>query len=124
MVDTAINGHLGLEKLKRSYLVKDTTTSDIDSTNGYDLVLSDLQMPVLDGLEFTKRFRVWEEEQQRLLEAQGLPRRNRFLIVGMSANCDEQTKQVTVQAGMDHFMSKPFNYVDLEAILESHDRDM
>ena len=81
-------------------------------------------MPVMDGLEFTKRFRVWEEEQQRLLEAQGLPRRNRFLIVGMSANCDEQTKQVTVQAGMDHFMSKPFNYVDLEAILESHDRDM
>ena len=28
-------------------------------------------MPVLDGLEFSKRFRVWEEEQQCLLEAQG-----------------------------------------------------
>ena len=28
-------------------------------------------MPVMDGLEFTKRFRVWEEEQQCLLEAQG-----------------------------------------------------
>ena len=130
MVDTAINGHQGLEKLKRSYLTKDTTiSSDIDSSNacqyiGYDLVLSDLQMPVLDGLEFTKRFRVWEEEQQCILEAQGLPRRNRFLIIGMSANCDEQTKQETVQAGMDHFIGKPFNYVDLEAILECHDIDM
>ena len=26
-------------------------------------------------------------------------------------------------AGMDHFMGKPFNYVDLEAILEGHDSD-
>ena len=97
-------------------------------------------MPVLDGLEFTKRFRIWEEEQQRVLEAQGffsppslsslhisrltftsqhqssiqqcippltrydgetsvgLPRRDRFLVVGMSANCDEQTKyEVIIQ---------------------------
>ena len=51
VVDTAINGHQGLEKLKRSYLLKDTTTSTIDNSTGintqyagYDLVLSDLQV--------------------------------------------------------------------------------
>ena len=97
----------------------------------------------------------------------GLPRRDRFLFVGMSANSDEQTKlevthphtlsrsTITIEhttlhtlqhilsylnsslnhliiypliqtmvAGMDHFMSKPFDYVDLEAILDDHDRNM
>ena len=29
-----------------------------------------------------------------------------------------------MQAGMDYFMGKPFNYVDLETILEGHDRDL
>ena len=51
IVDTAINGHQGLEKLKRSYHTRDTTSGAIDSSAGdntpylgYDLVLSDLQV--------------------------------------------------------------------------------
>ena len=87
-VQTAVNGHQSLEKLKIYY-----------ANNECDVLLTDLQMPVMDGIECTKRFRAWEETQQCLLDAQGLPRRDRFLIVGMSANSDAQSKQEALDAG-------------------------
>ena len=87
-VQTAVNGHQSLEKLKIYY-----------ANNECDVLLTDLQMPVMDGIECTKRFRAWEETQQCLLEEQGLPRRPRFLIVGMSANSDAQSKQEALDAG-------------------------
>ena len=108
-VETAVNGSQSLEKLKSSYV-----DSDID------VLLTDLQMPVMDGIECTKRFRAWEEERQCLLDAQSLPRRPRFLIIGMSANSDTQSIQEALDAGMDYFCSKPFNYQDFETILRTH----
>ena len=107
-VETAVNGSQSLEKLKISYV-----------NNDIDVLLTDLQMPVMDGIECTKRFRAWEEEQQCLLDAQGLPRRPRFLIVGMSANSDTQSKQEALDAGMDSFFPKPFNYQDFESIIRA-----
>ena len=109
MVQTAVNGHQSLEKLKTFY-----------TNNDCDIMLTDLQMPVMDGIECTKRFRAWEEAQQCLLDAQGTPRRPRFLIVGMSANSDAQSKQEALDAGMDYFCAKPFNYQEFEAILTTY----
>ena len=108
-VDTAVNGNESLEKLKAKYMNQE-----------YDALVTDIQMPVMDGIECTKRFRVWEEAQQCLLDAQGLPRHPRFLIVGMSANCDSQTKQDSLDAGMDSFCPKPFKYEDFEAAIAAH----
>ena len=108
-VETAANGSQALEKMKSSYV-----------DNDIDVLLTDLQMPVMDGIECTKRFRAWEEEQQCLLDAQGIPRRPRFLIIGMSANSDTQSKQEAMDAGMDNFVSKPFNYQDFETIVLTH----
>ena len=108
-VDTAVNGNESLEKLKIKYMKQEC-----------DALVTDIQMPVMDGIECTKRFRVWEEAQQCQLDAQGLPRRPRFLIVGMSANCDAQTKQDALAAGMDSFCPKPFKYEDFEAIILAH----
>ena len=107
-VETATNGSQSLDKLKRGY-----TNQDID------LLLTDLQMPVMDGIECAKRFRAWEEEQQCVLDALGLPRRPRFVIVGMSANSDAQSRQDAMDAGMDLFCGKPFNYQDFESIVLS-----
>ena len=87
-IETAVNGNQSLEKLKTYY-----------TNNECDVLLTDLQMPVMDGIECTKRFRAWEEAQQCLLEEQGLPRRPRFLIVGMSANSDAQSRQEVLDAG-------------------------
>ena len=108
-VQTAVNGHQSLEKLKTYY-----------TNNECDVLLTDLQMPVMDGIECTKRFRAWEEAQQCLLEAQGLPRRPHFLIIGMSANSDTQSKQEALDAGMDYFCPKPFNYEEFGAIIATH----
>ena len=108
-VQTAVNGHQSLEKLKTYY-----------TNNECDVLLTDLQMPVMDGIECTKRFRAWEETQQCLLDAQGLPRRPRFLIVGMSANSDALSKQEALDAGMDYFCPKPFNYEEFGAIIATH----
>ena len=108
-VDTAVNGNESLEKLKIKY-----TNQECDA------LMTDIQMPVMDGIECTKRFRVWEEAQQCHLDAQGLPRRPRFLIVGMSANCDSQTKQDALDAGMDSFCPKPFKYDDFKTIIATH----
>ena len=108
-VDTAVNGNESLEKLKSKYMNQE-----------YDALVTDIQMPVMDGIECTKRFRLWEEAQQCLLDAQGVPRRPRFLIVGMSANCDSQTKQDALDAGMDLFCPKPFNYEDFVAAIAAH----
>lgn len=61
-----------------------------------DVILMDLQMPVMDGLEATKRIRQLEGV---LLH---------HLIIGVSANSDSETEREALAAGMDSFMRKPF----------------
>lgn len=48
----ANNGSEGLEILKKAYLSQE-----------FDMLLTDLQMPVMDGFEMVKRFRIFEKEQ-------------------------------------------------------------
>jgi CheY-like chemotaxis protein len=116
-VDTASNGLLGLEKLKSTF-----------ESQEYDMVLTDLQMPVMDGIEATDRFRKFESEEieKRSQSAKGTAGKGkgkagkRLLIVGMSANSDEQSKKDALETGMDYFFTKPFAYKDLEPILLQH----
>jgi CheY-like chemotaxis protein len=101
-VETAENGSQALELLRK----------DVESgVKRFDLVLTDLQMPVMDGLEFVRRFR-------QLEASHGSPERQ--LIVGMSANSDAQSRQEALDVGMDYFLSKPFKYAELKAVLSSH----
>lgn len=106
-VDTAQNGLLGLEKLKETFDSED-----------YDMVLTDLQMPVMDGIEATDRYRKFEKEKniKNRLNRVKSPEK-RLLIVGMSANSDEQSKKDALETGMDYFFTKPFAYKDLQPIL-------
>lgn len=57
----------------------------------------------MDGIEATIRFRKFEREQ---MEKEGGSRGNHLLIVGMSANSDDQIKQEAMNAGMNYFITK------------------
>ena len=64
----------------------------------------------MDGFEFIRRFRVIEREKNIIKD-------NRMFVIGMSANCDEETKRTVIDVGMDTFCPKPFKYEDLVSIV-------
>ncbi|MDD2608914.1 MAG: PAS domain S-box protein [Giesbergeria sp.] len=65
----------------------------------FDLVLMDLQMPCVDGLEATRRIRTFEQTQQR----RPVP------IIALSASVLEQDRRNALAAGMDGFADKPLD---------------
>jgi signal transduction histidine kinase/CheY-like chemotaxis protein len=77
------------------------------SERSFDLVLMDCQMPVLDGLDCTRRWRQIEAREQR----------PRATVVAMTAASDEQARQQCLAAGMDDFLSKPVEQDRLAALL-------
>jgi two-component system, sensor histidine kinase len=74
----------------------------------FDLVLMDLQMPVMGGLEATRCIRQWEA-------AQGVSPQ---MIVAMTANAMASDREACLNAGMDHFLSKPINKDELLGVLQ------
>ena len=68
-----------------------------------DLILMDVQMPVLDGCGATERIRTWESTGQR----------PRIPIVALTADAYEEDRRRCLEAGMDDFLAKP---VSVEAI--------
>jgi signal transduction histidine kinase/CheY-like chemotaxis protein len=72
----------------------------------FDLVLMDMQMPVLDGLEATRRIR------QLGGHAATMP------IVGLTANAFASDRILCLTAGMSGYLSKPINRAKLEATLQ------
>ncbi len=71
----------------------------------YDLVLMDVQMPVMDGLEATRRIRA------------ELPAARQPRIVAMTANALNDDRDASLEAGMDDHLAKPVRAEDLVAVL-------
>ncbi|MCX6306520.1 MAG: response regulator [Bacteroidetes bacterium] len=78
------------------------------TTKDYDLVLMDMSMPDMDGLEATR--------QIRQIEA-GNPGRNPVHICAITANTSPEDEERCYQAGMDSYISKPFKLEELVKIL-------
>jgi len=75
----------------------------------YDVVLMDVQMPELDGLDATRRICT-------LLAPQDRPR-----IIAMTANAMQGDREACLEAGMDDYVSKPINANELvRALTESY----
>jgi len=72
-----------------------------------DLVLMDCQMPVVDGLEATRRIR----ERERRLGLTPVP------VVALTANTSMDDREACRRAGMDHFLGKPFTERELLSVV-------
>jgi len=85
-VDLAQNGMLAIEATQKKE---------------YDLVLMDIQMPVVDGLEATQRIRLNERSGQHTP------------IIALTAHALNSEKEAVLRAGMDDYLTKPINEIDL-----------
>ena len=74
----------------------------------FDAILMDCQMPVMDGFEATRRIRASEAAR---------PNRGRVPIIAVTANALEGDRERCLAAGMDDFVSKPFEMEDLARAL-------
>ena len=91
-VSVADNGQLALDALAQ---------------RRYDLVLMDMLMPVMDGLEATRRFRQIEQGP-------------RTPIVAMTANAMQGDRDQCIAAGMDDYLSKPIQTPELQRVLAQY----
>ena len=73
----------------------------------FDVILMDIMMPVMDGLEATVKIRELESESQ--LE-------KRTPIIALTANTMDNDRDKCISYGMDEFMSKPFDIEKLNSI--------
>ncbi len=76
-------------------------------TRDYDLILMDMHMPEMDGIEATREIR-------RTLPAERQPR-----IVALTASAMAGDEARCREAGMDSYLSKPVRVGDLKALIES-----
>ncbi len=96
LVDTVENGAEAVEKVKNS------------TPGHYDLVLMDVQMPVMNGYEATKKIRALDN-----------PALAGITILAMTANAFDEDRKKALECGMDGFLSKPI--VMEELITALHD---
>ncbi|MBF0189725.1 MAG: response regulator [Magnetococcales bacterium] len=74
----------------------------------FDAIFMDCEMPILDGFETTRRLR-------RLEKQAGLPR---VPIIALTAHVLEESRQLSLEAGMDDYLHKPFSQSDLIRLLQ------
>jgi len=77
---------------------------------GFDLVLMDIHMPDLDGVEAARRIRALYPQDAR-------PAAGRPPIVALTANAFAEDRNAYLEAGLDDYLAKPFEKADLAALL-------
>jgi len=92
-IDIAENGKIAFEKYKKG---------------SFDLVLMDVQMPVMDGVQATLNIRRWEKEQKI----------KPVKIVAVTAYAMDRDRERCLKSGMDKFLAKPFKSEQLLSIID------
>jgi CheY-like chemotaxis protein len=108
--DQAVNQKLALRLLERFGYRADVAANGLEAIEAlrrqsYDVVLMDVHMPEMDGLEATRSIcREWSREQR--------PR-----IIALTANAMEEDRETCLAVGMDDYISKPIRVEELVAAL-------
>ena len=90
LVDSAENGAVAVEKVSTA------------APGSYDLVLMDVQMPIMDGYTATRKIRALDD-----------PARAKLPILAMTANAFDEDRRNALESGMNGFLSKPIVIDDL-----------
>src|SRR5205807_6172015 len=111
--DNAVNQLLAvrlLEKRGHAVMVAETGTAALEilSRQSFDLVLLDVQMPEINGLEVTR-----EVSRLDQMTGQHVP------IVAMTAHAMVGDKESCLEAGMDDYVAKPLQAKELFAVMEN-----
>ena len=93
-IDVANNGLEAVEKYQ----------ADHDS---YDLIIMDIMMPVMDGLEATRQIRIFEQKKKF-----------RIPIIALTANTFNADRERCLSYGMDEYIAKPLNMEKLTTVFK------
>lgn len=109
--DNVTNQKVAVGILSKFGLRVDVTSNGIETlkaleTKAYDLILMDVQMPVMDGFEATRKIRASNSEAFN----------SRIPIIALTAHARESDRKDCVAAGMDDYLSKP---VTAAALIET-----
>lgn len=99
-----------LEEMQASFVMVENGKEALESLEGhvFDAVVMDCQMPVLDGYEATRFIR---ERGLQASDGKDIP------ILALTANAREEDRQKCLDAGMNHYLSKPFEVDEFKATL-------
>jgi signal transduction histidine kinase/DNA-binding response OmpR family regulator len=108
--DNVVNQKVAVRLLERMGYRPDVTSNGVEALEAvhrqrYDVVLMDVQMPEMDGLEASRR----------IISEFGAPERPR--LVALTANVLKGDKQMCLEAGMDDYLAKPLDLVHLRDAL-------
>jgi CheY-like chemotaxis protein len=103
--DNVVNQKLTLKLLEQMGYRADIASNGIETIQSierqtYDVILMDVQMPEMDGLEATRQIvSGWQE--------------NRPHIIGLTANAMQGDREMCLEAGMNNYIPKPIRVVEL-----------
>jgi hemerythrin-like metal-binding protein len=114
--DLDINAEIVMALLEPTGITLDVARNGVEAVElfkrnpgSYDLILMDMQMPIMDGLEATRRLRALELEAARTVP-----------IVAMTANVFTEDIERCLEAGMNDHLGKPLEYNTLITLLRSY----
>ncbi|MDH4262474.1 MAG: ATP-binding protein [Spirochaetia bacterium] len=112
--DIAENATLLNIRLKEQNCIVENVQNGRDAVEAYkkdnfDLILMDVQMPIMDGLEATREIRKIESETGK-----------HITILALTASVMQKDKQDCIKSGMDDIVGKPINFNELFKVMEKN----